>query len=201
MNESPVDAIEPHSPDDELVVRMARIKLALGFVLSLVFVVFVFIIVWLDQRSIDNGFFRVVARVIDIGFLDFFTVLALICLICLIGVFSPYPLFSVSHAGIRTYSIFGLFGSELTPWSEVTSIEIELSGGPRSFTVFSVNKPSKSRFALVRWLNQKIPIRIRASIMRGMTTRPMDEIVDYILIQFEREIQGYGIQVEVRGDE
>lgn len=89
MAESPADATEPHAPDDELVVRMARIKLALRFVLSLAFVVFVFIIVWLNRRSIDNGFFRVVARVIDIGFLAFFTVLALICLICLIGVFSP----------------------------------------------------------------------------------------------------------------
>lgn len=107
----------------------------------------------------------------------------------------------MSHAGIRTYSIFGLFGSELTPWSEVTTIRIELAGGPRTFTVYSVNKPSNSRFALVRWLNRKIPTRIRASIMRGMTTRSMDEIVDYILRQYESEIQAYGIHVEVRGDE
>lgn len=194
MAESPVGATGPLAQDDELVVRLARVKWAIGFLFLLACLTFVFInIVW-NPRPVDTGFYRV----LELGFL---AILIMLMLIVLVGTFSPLPLFSVSHAGIRTYSLFGLFGSELTPWSEVTKIRIALAGGPESFTVSSINKPSNSRFAFMRWLNQKLPTRLRTSITRGMTTMPMDEIVDYILTRYEGEIQRYGIQVIVHGNE
>jgi hypothetical protein len=194
MAEAHLGATEPRVRDDELVVRMARVKLAAGFLFLLACLTFVVINVLRDPRPPDTGLYRGV----ELGFL---AVLIALTLIALVGTLSPFPLFSVSRAGIRTYSMFGLFGSELTRWSEVTKIRIELAGGPQSFMVSSINKPSNSRFAFMRWLNQKLPTRLRASITRGMTTMPMDEIVDYILTRYEGEIQRYGIEVIVRGDE
>src|SRR5690348_16382329 len=194
MAEAHLGATEPRVRDDELVVRMAGVKLAAGFLFLLACLTFVVINILRNPQPVDTGLYRSV----ELGFL---VVLIALTLIALVGTLSPFPLFSVSRAGIRTYSMFGLFGSELTPWSEVTKIRIELAGGPQTFMVSSINKPSNSRFAFMRWLNQKLPTRLRASITRGMATMPMDEIVDYILTRYEGEIQRYGIEVIVRGDE
>lgn len=137
-------------------------------------------------------------RVVEVGVL---AILITLIVIVLIGLFSPFPLFSVSHAGIRTYSMFGLFGSELTPWSAVTQINIELKGGPRALTIYSQFKLARNR--LTRWLirKAKAPGRVRVSVMRGMTNRPFDAIVDQVLERYEHEIDANGIQVRVSGDD
>lgn len=192
MAESHVD-ITGSTSHNELVVRLARVKMALLMAFLLVCVALTFTQVW-NERLLFRGFGYL--RVIELGFLLVFITLTLIVLT---GVLSPFPLFSVSHAGVRTYSMFGLFGSELTPWPEVTAIKIELSGGPRSLTIYSRHKPTRGRF--VRWLSRKTPGRMRVSVMRGMTSGPFDAIVDHLLERYEGEIQRYRIQVDVRGDE
>lgn len=198
MAESPIDATETHAPDDGLVVRMARIRLALVFVFLLVCLILVFTSIWGKPPSFPFGVFFNVLRILQLAFV---AILMVLTLICLIGTISPFPLFSVSRAGIRTYSIFGLFGSELTPWTEVTSITIELRDGPRSLTIYSMPKPGGYR--LTRWLicKTKTPGRMRVAVVRGMTNKPFDEIVDHLLERYEHEIDEYGIQVIVSGEE
>lgn len=179
--------------NDELIVRPARVRMALLMAVLQLCVTLSFIQVWNDRPLFPGiGYPRVIA----LGFLLIFIALTAIVLI---GMLSPFPIFSVSHAGIRTYSMFGWFGSELTPWREVTLIKIELAGGPRTLTIYSQQKPESRR--LVRWLNRKLPGRMRVSVMRGMTARPFDAMVDRLLERYEGEIEQYGIQVDVRGDE
>jgi hypothetical protein len=105
-------AASAQSAGDELVAYPARLRLLLVLAGLLVSGVIAFLGAFGFPPSFPLSITHVMGLCIPLP-------LTAVVVVCLLRLFSPLPLFSISHEGVRTYSLFGLFGTDLIPWPHV----------------------------------------------------------------------------------
>ncbi len=110
-------------------------------------------------------------------------------ILAFVGAFSPYPLLKISHGGIRTYSIFGTFGTELTPWSHIKSIVIYHRLGQCVLKIYGDFQSLPTHRRLTRRLLRHEKEILRAELASGSVSGSLDEIFSEIKRRFGREIE------------
>lgn len=179
--------------DAELAVYPARIRLALGFGSLIVLVILIALHVWHEPPPFQVGFLRVV----EIGLL---VILMLFAMIYLIGLLSPFPLFSVSGHGIRTYSAFGLFGTRLFPWRHISSIVTYHEGRSQTLKIYSDNQTTLGLWPFVYWLVKREPELLRVDVSSSLIAVSVDELLEQIRSHYGREIAENGVRLIDRGE-
>lgn len=178
---------------DELVVYPARLRVALVMLGLFLADAFAF----LGAFGFPPSFQLSVSHVIGLCILPLLTVGLVISLI---GVFSPLPLFSISHDGVRTYSLFSLFGTELIPWPHLRRFVTYHARGEQHLKIYSDSQVPPGRSRLLRRLltypDELLRVDISSSIISGSIVVLLEQIDQ----RFGREIDENGVALVDSGE-
>jgi hypothetical protein len=121
--------------------------------------------------------------------------------ISLLGLFSPQPICTISHDGVQTYSLFGLFGTRLFPWSHIKAIVTYFVRGERWLKIYSDNSQPRGRRSLLQRLNGPDAAIIRVSVSGRMMAGSLDDLLDQISERFGAEIDAASVRLIDQGDD
>jgi hypothetical protein len=179
-------AASAQTEGEELVVYPARLRLSL--VLGGLLVADV--VAFLGAFGFPPSFQLSITHMISLCVLLPLTV---VVVVCLLGVFSPLPLFSISHEGVRTYSLFGLFGTDLIPWPHVRRFVTYQSRGHLYLKIYSDNQMPADRWSLTHRLLRRETEVMRVYVSSGVISGSMDVLLEQIDQRFGREIDENGV--------
>lgn len=176
---------------DELVVRVSKRKILLtDLMLTLAWAV-VFQQIFGFPPTFQPSPARVVAYVILFP-------LGILVILSLIGLFSPFPAYTVSHEGIQRFPLFGWFGNPVIPWSEVRTIVIYTSRGVKYLVITAADSRSIgwSR-ALPQHLRSRVatPV-VRITVSSSILAGSIDELYAQIRQRYRSEIAEYRIETD-----
>lgn len=175
-----------HAQDAELVVRFARWKLTLVFVPLLLMDALILVYTFGFPLSIHLSFNQVMALVI-------LSPLTAALIVCVFGLFSPQPVLSINHAGIRTHTFFGLFGTHLIPWAHVKAVVTYKSDWQRWLKIYSDNREPMGCWELLRRRLGPGAAIPRAWVSSGMIAGSMDALLEHMEQRYGTEIDAHGV--------
>ncbi len=111
----------------------------------------------------------------------------------LLGLLSPFPMFSISHDGVRTYSLFGWFGTELIPWCHVRRITTYQSDRQQFLKIYSDHQLRPGQWRLIRPLLRHESELLRVYVSSGSMSGSMDVLLEQIEKRFADEIDANGV--------
>jgi hypothetical protein len=181
-----VRAASAQSAGEELVVYPARLRLLLALAGLLV----ADVVAFLGAFGFPPSFQLSLTHVMGLCIL---LTLTAVVVVCLLGLFSPLPLFSISHEGVRTYSLFGLFGTDLIPWPHVRRFVTYQSRGQQYLNIYTDNQVPADRWRLTHRLLRRETEFMRVYVSSGVMSGSMDVLLEQIDRRFGREIDENGV--------
>jgi hypothetical protein len=182
------NAAEQQRDADALVVRRSTWVLVLLVVSSLAMEVLAAVSVFGFPPSLRLSIDDVLGLLI-------LTPLTAVSLVLGLSIFSPQPLCCISHAGVRTYSLFGLFGTRLYQWPHIKALVTSEQRGHQRLAIYSDDHAPARTWAPWRRLivsNGRVP---RVILTDGVIAGSVVTLIDEIEHRFRHEIESNGVEL------